>query len=107
MKYCRGPAANFDTARVVLLGSGTHENTAPCAPVTEACRECNVLVHEVYSTARFAHFPAGAKPYYASFHTSTRELPESVQSKFKWLVLSHQLDFGPRDQVDLEDLGGY
>jgi len=78
-------------------------DTAPCETITEACQRCDVLVHEVYSAARFALFPAGAKTYHATFHTSTRELAEiASKAKPKLLVLYHQLYFGSRDEVDLE-----
>jgi len=77
-------------------------DTAPCATITEACQRCDVLVHEVYSAARFAQFPAGDKTYHASFHTSTRELADiAAKARPKLLVLYHKLYFGPPDEVDL------
>ena len=77
-------------------------DTAPCASLTEACQRCDVLVHEVYSAARFADLPAGAKKYHSSFHTSTTELASLAnKTKPNLLVLYHQIYFGPREGVDL------
>lgn len=96
-KQAFGYAVEAAGRSIVISG-----DTAPCAPITEACRQCDVLVHEVYSAARFARFPAGAKTYHASFHTSTRELAEiASKARPKLLVLYHQLYFGPLDEVDL------
>lgn len=78
---------------IVLSG-----DTGPCAALAQACRRCDVLVHEVYSAARFAGLSAGAKQYHSHFHTSTRELADLAnESKPKLLVLYHQLYFGARD----------
>ena len=78
-------------------------DTAPCPALTDACRHCDVLLHEVYSGAQFAKFPEAAKSYSATFHTSTRELAEiAAKTKPKLLILYHQLYFGPRPAVDLE-----
>jgi ribonuclease BN (tRNA processing enzyme) len=83
---------------IVLSG-----DTSPCPAIEEACRGCDVLVHEVYSAVRFARLPAGAQKYHSSFHTSTSELAAiAARSKPKLLVLYHQLYFGPREGVDLE-----
>lgn len=96
-KQAFGYAIEAGGRTIVISG-----DTAPCAAITEACRQCDVLVHEVYSAARFARFPAGAKTYHASFHTSTRELAEiATKARPKLLVLYHQLYFGPQDEVDL------
>src|SRR5450755_1334981 len=83
---------------IVLSG-----DTAPCPAIAAACRGCDVLVHEVYSSVRFAQLPSGAQRYHGSFHTSTRQLADlAAQSRPKLLVLYHQLYFGPREGVDLE-----
>ena len=96
-KQAFGYAVEAGGRSIVISG-----DTAPCAAITEACRQCDVLVHEVYSAARFARLPAGAKTYHASFHTSTRELAElAAKARPKLLVLYHQLYFGPPENVDL------
>ncbi len=96
-KQAFGFAVDAGARRIVISG-----DTAPCPALAAACQQCDVLVHEVYSAARFARFPAGAKRYHGSFHTSTRELAEiAAKCKPKLLVLYHQLYFGPKDQIDL------
>lgn len=78
-------------------------DTAPSAAIAEACRGCDVLVHEVYSATRFLQrFPPAAQRYHATFHTSTKQLAElASKSKPKLLVLYHQLYFAPPENVDL------
>jgi len=83
---------------IVLSG-----DTAPCPAIEQACQGCDVLVHEVYSSVRFARLSPGAQRYHSSFHTSTYELAAmAARSKPKLLVLYHQIYFGPREGVDLE-----
>lgn len=91
----------IDTAGRSIVISG---DTAPTEEITKACRECDVLVHEVYSDDRFKIvFGPERGSYHSSFHTSTTQLAEiAAKSKPKLLVLYHQLYFGPRDEVDLE-----
>jgi len=79
-------------------------DTTPSEAIAEACNECDVLVHEVYSADRFDRVfgPVRGK-YHSSSHTSTTQLAElAAKSKPKLLVLYHQLYFGPRESVDLE-----
>ncbi len=91
----------IDAAGRSIVISG---DTAPSEAITEACKGCDVLVHEVYSADRFdLVFGPRRGQYHSSFHTSTRQLAEIAnKSKPKLLVLYHQLYFGPHDQVDLE-----
>ncbi|MFN7997740.1 MAG: MBL fold metallo-hydrolase [Bryobacteraceae bacterium] len=84
--------------KIVISG-----DTRPCPALVEACHGCDVLVHEVYSSARFAQLSPTIQRYHSSFHTSTRELAEiAARAKPKLLVLYHQIYFGPREGVDLE-----
>jgi ribonuclease BN (tRNA processing enzyme) len=93
-----GYAIEAGGRKIVLSG-----DTAPCPAIEKACQGCDVLVHEVYSAARFARLPPAAQKYHSSFHTSTSELAAiAARSKPKLLVLYHQLYFGPREGVDLE-----
>jgi ribonuclease BN (tRNA processing enzyme) len=91
----------IDAAGRSIVISG---DTAPTEAILEACKGCDVLVHEVYSAERFdLVFGAARGQYHASFHTSTKQLAEiASKAKPKLLVLYHQLYFGPRDEVDLE-----
>ncbi len=79
-------------------------DTSPSEAIIEACKGCDVLVHEVYSADRFdLVFGPERGKYHSNFHTSTKQLAEiASKSKPKLLVLYHQLYFGPHDQVDLE-----
>ena len=91
----------IDAAGRSIVISG---DTAPSEAIAEACKGCDVLVHEVYSADRFdLVFGPRRGQYHSGFHTSTRQLAElAAKSKPKLLVLYHQLYFGPHDQVDLE-----
>ncbi len=93
-----GFSVNAAGRTIVMSG-----DTAPCQPLTNACHGCDVLLHEVYSSARFARFSPAARQYHSAFHTSTRELADiATACKPKLLVLYHQLYFGPKEGVDLE-----
>jgi ribonuclease BN (tRNA processing enzyme) len=93
-----GYAIDAAGRKIVISG-----DTAPSEALAEACQECDVLVHEVYSTDRFnLVFGPVRGRYHASFHTSTEQLAElAAKCKPKLLVLYHQLYFGPQSQVDL------
>jgi len=96
--YAFGYAIEAGGRTIVISG-----DTAPCPAIEEACQGCDVLVHEVYSGARFAQLPPEMRKYHARFHTSTFELAAiAARSKPKLLVLYHQMYFGPREGVDLE-----
>jgi ribonuclease BN (tRNA processing enzyme) len=78
-------------------------DTAPATAIVEACRGCDVLLHEVYSADRLGLVcaPRSAQ-YHASFHTSTQELARlAAEAKPKLLVLYHQLYCGSSEQADL------
>ena len=90
----------IDAAGRSIVISG---DASPSESIVEACRGCDVLVHEVYSAVRFDAVYGRGGQYHTAFHTSTRELAEMAsKSKPKLLVLYHQLYFGPREGVDLE-----
>jgi ribonuclease BN (tRNA processing enzyme) len=87
----------FQTADRVIVISG---DTSPATTIAEACRGCDVLVHEVYSSA--ANGTADRKAYDSAYHTSTKELAAIASSaQPKILVLYHQLFRGASGE-DLE-----
>ncbi len=95
-------AYRFDTRRRSVVISG---DTAPCPALVEAARGCDLLLHEVYSTEKFATRSAVWQQYHASFHTSTHELADIAnQVRPKLLVLYHQLYWGATDQDLLDEI---
>ena len=92
----------FDTADKSIVISG---DAAPSESMATMCHGCDILVHEVYSTAGFATRPAEWQTYHASFHTSSKELA-AIASKAKpgLLVLYHQLNWGISDQDLLAEI---
>lgn len=70
-------------------------DAAPSDAIVAACAGCDVLVHEVYSTAGFRTRPPAWQRYHASFHTSTAELAALARdARPGLLVLYHQLFWG-------------
>jgi ribonuclease Z len=87
----------FDTADRSIVISG---DTAPTQAIARACNGCDLLLHEVYSTAWFQERTPAWQKYHSTFHTSTTALAEIASAaKAKQLVLYHQL-FRPADNVD-------
>jgi ribonuclease BN (tRNA processing enzyme) len=82
----------FQTPDRTIVVSG---DTGPDSHIDEQCRQCDVLVHEVYSVAGFAMRPAEWQAYHARYHTSSRELALiASRARPKLLVLYHQLIWG-------------
>jgi ribonuclease BN (tRNA processing enzyme) len=70
-------------------------DTAPHDMMIEKYTNCDILVHEVYSSAGFQNLPADWQRYHAAMHTSTFELAKVAnQAKPSQLVLYHQLTWG-------------
>jgi ribonuclease BN (tRNA processing enzyme) len=90
-------AYRFDTAdgrSIVISG-----DTSPTDAVIKACNGCDILIHEVYSTAGFARRPVEWRKYHARYHTSSDELA-SIAAKARpgLLVLTHQLFWGTSEE---------
>ncbi len=82
----------FDTADRSVVVSG---DTAPTDAIAKACHGCDVLVHEVYSTAGLTRNPPEDREYHRRFHTSTAELAKvATDARPKLLVLDHVLFWG-------------
>jgi ribonuclease BN (tRNA processing enzyme) len=74
-------------------------DTGPTDAVITACNGCDVLVHEVYSTAGFARRPVEWQRYHARYHTSSEELAAiAKQARPGLLVLTHQLLWGTSEE---------
>ena len=93
----------FDTAdgrSIVISG-----DTGPSDAVVKACNGCDVLVHEVYSTAGFLRRPVEWQRYHARYHTSAAELGEiATKARPGVLVLTHQLYWGTADEELLAEV---
>jgi len=86
--------------RVVISG-----DTIPHDSIVEASRDCDILIHEVYSADRFQQRSEEWQKYHASFHTSTRELAEiASRARPKLLVLYHQLFWGCSEEELLSEI---
>jgi ribonuclease BN (tRNA processing enzyme) len=85
----------FDTPDRSIVISG---DTGPDDRVVEACNGCDILVHEVYSTAGFAKRPPEWQRYHSAYHTSSSELAAiATKARPRLLVLTHQLFWGTTD----------
>lgn len=82
----------FVTPDKTIVISG---DTSPTDAMLEQARDCDILVHEVYSAKQFATRSAEWQAYHRNSHTSTTELAEIARKvKPKLLVLVHQLFWG-------------
>ena len=92
----------FQTADRTIVVSG---DCRPSTSVAENCNGCDVLVHEVYSTAGFAKRPSEWQKYHSSFHTSSKELAEiATKARPGLLVLYHQLLWGTSEEDLLSEI---
>jgi len=74
-------------------------DTAPAESCVEASRGCDVLIHEVYSSAGFEGRSPVWQRYHSSVHTSSIELAEMAsKARPGLLVLYHQLFNGVSEQ---------
>lgn len=84
----------FETPGRSVVISG---DTSPGKGIVDACRGCDVLVHEVYCRQ--------GSPYYKTSHTSAVELAHiATQAKPKLLVLYHQLMHGCNEATLLDEV---
>ncbi len=91
----------FYTPDQTIVISG---DTAPTENLIQHAKNCDILIHEVYSGAGFKERSPEWQKYHSNVHTSTYELGE-IAAKVKpgLLVLYHQL-FMLKIQSDDEDL---
>lgn len=90
-------AYRFETEDRVVVISG---DTGPSENLIARAKNCDVLVHEVYSAAALSKGPPSMQRYHSSFHTSGIELGIiAAEIQPKLLVLYHQLSFSPKDEV--------
>jgi ribonuclease BN (tRNA processing enzyme) len=92
----------FETPDRTIVISG---DCTPSPSVIENCNGCDVLIHEVYSTAGFNKRPPEWQKYHSNFHTSSVELSE-IASKARpgLLILYHQLLWGTSEEELLNEI---
>ena len=103
-KHAFGYLFETKDRRIVISG-----DAAPSESLVQACGGCDVLLHEVYSTAGFAKRPPEWQQYHARYHTSAKELGElAARARPKILVLYHQLFWGAaEDELVREVRAGF
>jgi ribonuclease BN (tRNA processing enzyme) len=93
----RSYAYRFDTLDRSVVVSG---DSGPSDALVAACNGCDILVHEVYSTAGFATRPPEWQRYHRVYHTSSAELAAlGTKARPGLLVLYHQLFWGTGDDA--------
>ena len=86
--------------KIVISGDCTYSEN-----LIKYAKDCDILVHEVYSDAGLKKRTQRWQDYHSTFHTSTYQLAEIAnQVKPKLLVLNHQLTFGTSLQSLLDEL---
>lgn len=89
----------FETPDRTIVISG---DARPTPALVEACKKCDILVHEVYSKRFLVGRGPDGQRYHATFHTSPTELAELAnKAQPGLLVLYHQLLAGATD-LELE-----
>jgi ribonuclease BN (tRNA processing enzyme) len=82
----------FDALGKSIVVSG---DTRPAETVVQACRGCDVLIHEVYSSE-------DDSAYFKSFHTSASELGQiAAKARPKLLVIWHYVPLGDTNQAQM------
>jgi len=92
----------FYTPDRIIAISG---DTAPAASCLAAYRDCDVLVHEVYSSVGFQDRETVWQRYHASVHTSAQELVRIANEvRPGLLILYHQLFHGVSEEMLLQEI---
>lgn len=82
----------FDTPDRSIVISG---DAAPSESIADACRGCDIMVHEVYTQRGQDETNPDWRRYSKSFHTTTFELADvAARGRPKTLILYHQMYFG-------------
>ncbi|MEL6408279.1 MAG: MBL fold metallo-hydrolase [Chloroflexota bacterium] len=92
----------FVTADKTIVISG---DTTPTDAMREHAKDCDILVHEVYSAVQFAQRDPRWQAYHQQAHTSTIELAEIANAtQPDLLVLVHQLYWSASDDDLLAEI---
>ncbi len=80
-------------------------DTAPFEDMINAYKNCDVLIHEVYSVEGLKKRPKEWQKYHVNVHTSSHELAEIASIvKPKLLILYHQLLWGVKEKELLTEI---
>ena len=86
--------------KIVISGDCTYSEN-----LIKYAKDCDILVHEVYSDAGLKKRTQRWQEYHSTFHTSTYQLADIAnQVKPKLLILNHQLTFGTTLQSLLDEV---
>ena len=86
--------------KIVISGDCTYSEN-----LIKFAKDCDILVHEVYSDAGLKKRTQRWQDYHSTFHTSTYQLADIAnQVKPKLLILNHQLTFGNTLQSLLDEV---
>ena len=86
--------------KIVVSGDCTYSEN-----LVKYAKDCDILVHEVYSDAGLKKRTQRWQDYHSNFHTSTYQLADIAnQVKPKLLILNHQLTFGTTLQSLLDEV---
>jgi ribonuclease BN (tRNA processing enzyme) len=92
----------FETGDRTVVISG---DTVPSDSLIEHARDCDVLIHEVYSQAGFERRTPEWQKYHAGSHTSTMELAAIANEvRPELLILYHQLLWGSTEAEVLNEI---
>lgn len=87
----------FDTPDRSIVISG---DTNPTQATIDACRGCDVLIHEVHTPGWIATRPETFQRFSAKYHTTTPQLAElASKAKPRLLVLYHYASLSPGELV--------
>jgi ribonuclease BN (tRNA processing enzyme) len=80
-------------------------DTTPSQSCLEAYRDCDVLIHEVYSSSGLERHSPAWQRYHSAFHTSSRQLAEIASTvRPNLLILYHQLFHGSSEEELLQEV---
>ncbi len=92
----------FETKDKVIVVSG---DCTYSPNLIENAKNCDILIHEVYSQEGFNSRTDAWKAYHSQFHTSTKQLAEIANTiKPKLLLLTHQLIWTSTEEKLLEEI---
>lgn len=87
----------FDTPDRSIVISG---DTNPTQATIDACRGCDVLIHEAHTPAWLSTRPETFQRFSARYHTTTPELAELARkAKPRLLILYHYASLSPEELV--------